>query len=188
MAYQVTFTLSPAYTATTVADDFTIIGLPGNVTIATGVSKTDLTNGVTYTVDDTITGGTVTSTGVCGNSVAWTGWAGPGENLGPSEPDGPTATPISPTPTPTATEGQEEVFHVFHHCGGGDPQFQSFQVAASKLITAGMVTPNPLVGDTVTISGSPNAGAVWDYRGESALSDDGVTVLTYNVETCDIKP
>ena len=180
MAYQVTFTLSPAYTGTTVADDFTIIGNPGNVTIATAVSKTDLTNGVTYTVDDTITGGTVTSTGVCTNSVAWTGWAGPGENVGPSEPDGPTATPISPTPTPNA-----EGFHVFHHCGGGDPQFQSFKVSASKLITAGMATPNPLTGDTVTISGSPNAGAVWDYRGESALSDDGVTVLTYNVETCD---
>ena len=179
MAYQVTFTLSPAYTGTTVADDFTIIGNPGNVTIATAVSKTDLTNGVTYTVDDTITGGTVTSTGVCTNSVAWTGWAGPGENVGPSEPDGPTATPISPTPTPNA-----EGFHVFHHCGGGDPQFQSFQVSTSKLQTAGM-GPNPLIGDTVTISGSPNAGAVWDYRGESALSDDGVTVLTYNVETCD---
>ena len=102
MAYQVTFTLSPAYTGTTVADDFTIIGNPGNVTIATAVSKTDLTNGVTYTVDDTITGGTVTSTGVCTNSVAWTGWAGPSEGVGPSEPGGPTATPISPTPTPDA--------------------------------------------------------------------------------------
>jgi hypothetical protein len=184
MAYQVTFTLSPAYTGTTVADDFTIIGNPGNVTIATAVSKTDLTNGVTYTVDDTITGGTVTSTGVCGNSVAWTGWAGPGENVGPSEPDGPTATPISPTPTPTDTEKGAEVFYIFHHCGGGDPQFQSFQVSASKLITAGMVAPNPLTGDTVTISGNPNVDAVWEFRDELGIGDDGVTVLTYNVETC----
>lgn len=176
MAYQVTFTLSPAYTGTTVADDFTIIGNPGNVTIATAVSKTDLTNGVTYTVDDTITGGTVTSTGVCGNSVPWTGLI---------IPDYPTPTPTATGPKDPEEPGDGDMLYLFHHCGGGDPQFTTFGVSKSKLINAGMVDPNPLAGDTVTISGGPNAGAVWEFRNALADKDDGVTVLTYNVETCD---
>ena len=92
--YQVTFTLNALYTGTTEADDFTIIGKhangsPADTTIATGVTKAQLTTGVTYTVVDTITGGTVTSTGTCTNSVNWLGLGG-------------SPTPTS-TPTPTAT-------------------------------------------------------------------------------------
>jgi len=78
MAYSVTFTLNALYTGTTQADDFTIIGQhsngsPGDTTISTAVTKAQLTAGVTYQVADTITGGTVTSTGVCTNQVPWTG-------------------------------------------------------------------------------------------------------------------
>lgn len=78
MAYSVTFTLNALYTGTTQADNFTIIGkhsngLPSDTTIATNVTKAQLTAGVTYQVADTITGGTVTSTGDCVNSVSWTG-------------------------------------------------------------------------------------------------------------------
>ena len=177
MAYQVTFTLNSAYTGTTEADNFTIIGKhangsPSDTIIATNVTKANLTAGVTYQVADTVTGGTVTSTGVCTNSVPWVGL---------------NQEPPSSTPEPTATRLEEpgDIFFIFHHCGGGDPQFQSFQVSASKLITAGMATPNPLTGDTVTISGSPNVGAVWEFRDELGIGDDGVTVLTYNVEICE---
>jgi hypothetical protein len=96
MAYQVTFTLNSAYTGTTQADDFTIVakhsgGSPADDTLATGVTKAALIAGVTYTVADTVTGGTVTSTGVCTNSVTWSGLN--------AAPPAPTATP---TPTPTA--------------------------------------------------------------------------------------
>jgi hypothetical protein len=89
--YQVTFTLNSAFTGTTEADSFTIVGKhangsPADTTVATGVSKADLTAGVTYTVVDTITGGTITSTGTCTNSVLWTGLTN------------------SPTPTPTSAE------------------------------------------------------------------------------------
>lgn len=93
MSYQVTITLNAAYTGTTEADNFTIVGKhangsPADENLATGVTKAELIAGVTYTIADTITGGTVTSTGVCTNSVSWQG-------LG--------AAPATPTPTPTPT-------------------------------------------------------------------------------------
>jgi hypothetical protein len=99
--YQVTFTLNSAFTGTTEADSFTIVGKhangsPADTTVATGVSKADLTAGVTYTVVDTITGGTITSTGTCTNSVPWTGL----EAVSPT----PTATGPSEGPTPTPNE------------------------------------------------------------------------------------
>lgn len=95
MAYQVTFTLNALYTGTTQADNFTIIGKhsggsPSDTTIATSVTKAQLTAGVTYQVADTITGGTVNSTGTCTNVVSWVGL-----NSGPS---------LTPTPSPTASE------------------------------------------------------------------------------------
>lgn len=97
--YQVTFTLQALYTGTTQADNFTIVGKhangsPSDTTIATGVTKAQLTTGVTYTVVDTITGGTITSTGTCTNSINWLGL-----NSAPPEP---TATP-RPTSTPGGT-------------------------------------------------------------------------------------
>ncbi len=78
MAYSVTITLQAQYVNTTQADNFTIIGQhangsPSDTTIATNVTKAQLAAGVTYQVADTITGGTVTSTGDCGNSQPWTG-------------------------------------------------------------------------------------------------------------------
>lgn len=78
MAYQVTFTMNSLYTGTTEADSFTIIGKhvngsPSDTIIATNISKANLIEGVTYQVLDTITGGTVTSTGVCTNSTIWLG-------------------------------------------------------------------------------------------------------------------
>jgi hypothetical protein len=113
MAYQVTISLNSAYTGTTQADDFTIVakhanGSPSDDTLATGVTKAQLTSGVTYTVADTVTGGTVTSTGVCTNAVTWTG-------LNASTP--------SPTPNPTATPGSPTLntFYITQFRLTGDP-------------------------------------------------------------------
>ena len=118
MAYSVTFTLNALYTGTTQADNFTIIGQhsggsPSDTTIATSVTKAQLTAGVTYQVADTITGGTVTSTGDCDNSVNWTGLNN------------------TPAPTPTATEGVGDpaVNLQFVKCGN-DPE-----APASVIIT-----------------------------------------------------
>jgi hypothetical protein len=53
MAYSVTFTLNALYTGTTQADNFTIIGQhsggsPSDTTIATSVTKAQLTAGVNF--------------------------------------------------------------------------------------------------------------------------------------------
>ena len=73
---KLTFTLQAAYTgATYVAGPFNISGKTSdNVTheLATGVTKTALVGG--YDVDtvlETLTGGTITSTGLCGTVQPW---------------------------------------------------------------------------------------------------------------------
>jgi hypothetical protein len=84
----VKFTIPSSYSGT-LADDFNISGTTsGNVTseLASGITLTQLLAGYTITdIDDTITGGTVCSTGVCTNCYPW---------------GAPSATP-TPTPTPT---------------------------------------------------------------------------------------
>jgi hypothetical protein len=69
----ITFTLQDGFSGTQ-ADNFNISGVTSSGTItllASGVTKTQLTNGHTIDVDPTITGGTITSTGLCTNSVNW---------------------------------------------------------------------------------------------------------------------
>lgn len=145
MAYQVTFSMQSQYTGTTEADNFTIVGVhcngsPANTTIATGVSKQDLINGVTYQVADTITGGTVTSTGTCPNSVPWTGLNNCEE------------TP-SPTPNPTATVGdQGEVAHQFQKCNSLNGESPQFVIISNNDWQAKGFTINPVAGDNITVN------------------------------------
>jgi len=85
---RLTFTLQSAYTgATYVAGPFNISGHTSggaDYQLATGVTKTQLTTGYTIdTVYETITGGTIISTGTCSTSQPW--------SLTPT----PTATPAS---------------------------------------------------------------------------------------------
>jgi hypothetical protein len=73
----ITFTLQSEYTgATYVAGPFNISGTTsGNVTyeLATNVSKNDLIDGYSVnTIYETITGGTICSTGTCTNCEPWT--------------------------------------------------------------------------------------------------------------------
>jgi len=142
MAYSVTFTMQAQYTGTTEADNFTIVGKhangsPADTTIATGVSKANLIQGVTYQVADTITGGTVTSTGTCTNSVNWTGQSSGGGN--PNEPE-----PSSNT-------------HLFSFCGEGDPSngINNVYVLQSTYETANGGN-SVAVGHAVTFNGAPN--------------------------------
>lgn len=87
----ITFTLTVG-SASTDAGPFNISGTTsGNVTyeLATGVTKTQLTNGYSVnTIHETITGGTVASTGTCTTTDTWS---------------------VTPTPTPTATAGASGV-------------------------------------------------------------------------------
>ena len=84
----VTFTLTVG-SASTDAGPFNISGTTSggalnDVSIATGVTKQQLLSGHTVTnINDTITGGTIASTGTCTTTDTWS---------------------VTPSPTPTATE------------------------------------------------------------------------------------
>ena len=142
MAYQVTFTLNALYTGTTQATNFTIIGqhsggTPVDYTIASGVTVAVLTAGVTYTVPNTVTGGTVTSTGDCTNSVNWTG-----------------LTP-APTPTPTVDDGGDPTVNFrFLKCGT-DPEAPANVIISQSAWNSvyGSVSL-PASGSTVRVDGS----------------------------------
>lgn len=69
----ITFTLQSAFTGTQ-ADNFNISGVTSsgtNTLLASGITKAQLTTGHTINAGSTITGGIITSTGVCTNSVNW---------------------------------------------------------------------------------------------------------------------
>jgi hypothetical protein len=165
MAYQVTFTLNSAYTGTTEADNFTIIGkhcngTPSDTIIATNVTKAQLTAGVIYQVADTVSGGTVTSTGTCTNSVPWTGLnnCGPGDGLG--EPDGPGATP-APTSTPALYTYYVSQFRL------GD-----LQSVAEEFCTLGYLT-NTVVRSTATTVSSLLNQTLYDESGNEFVVGAG---------------
>jgi hypothetical protein len=157
MAYQVTFTLNALYTGTTQADNFTIIGKhsggsPSDTTIATSVTKAQLTAGVTYQVADTITGGTVNSTGDCNNSVNWTGL-----NKTPA-----------PTPTPTATfdaNGDPTVNFTFLRCGTDPEAPETVIISQSAWNTVSGGGSLPAYGSTVRVDGQGSFlnSIVWTF-------------------------
>jgi hypothetical protein len=77
--FNATFTLTVGSSAN--VGGFNIVGNPGSVSIATGVSRASLAGGVTYSdIADTVTEFTITSTGDCTNSIT---------------------KEVAPTPTPT---------------------------------------------------------------------------------------
>jgi hypothetical protein len=130
MANLVTFTLDPAYSGTD-ADDFTIVGVhengsPANTTIATNVTLSALSAGVQYSIAETITGGTVCSTGVCTNCVNWEIIAS------------------TPTPTPTSTSTPTAPLYTYYLAGG---------VLASQSGTTYCETPGYLMQLTVQSTG-----------------------------------
>jgi hypothetical protein len=66
--FNATFTLTAGSSAS--VGGFNIVGNPGSVSIATGITRASLATGVTYNnIADTVTEFTITSTGDCTNSV-----------------------------------------------------------------------------------------------------------------------
>lgn len=142
MAYSVTFTLNALYTGTTQADNFTIVGQhsggsPAPTLIAAAVTKAQLTAGVTYQVADTITGGTVTSTGDCDNSVNWTGI---GRVVDPDDPNDP----------------KEVTNFEFTKCtnDGEAPNIVIITKSNWDSVQGGSSLPS--IGDTITVNGNGN--------------------------------
>ena len=165
MAYSVTFTLNALYTGTTQADNFTIIGQhsggsPSDTTIATSVTKAQLTAGVTYQVADTITGGTVTSTGDCDNSVNWTGLSGGDLN--------------DPDPEPSTN-------FIFNKCTLDNEAPNTVIIERSNWDSVQGGTSLPVVGsDTIRVNGNgffvntvvfQYAGTTSDARTHTAISE-----------------
>ena len=75
----ITLTLQSAYTGNTSIGPFTVSGTTNGgslngVNMTTGsISRAQLTSGWSYNdVNDTITGGTIASTGTCTNTIPWT--------------------------------------------------------------------------------------------------------------------
>lgn len=177
MAYQVTFTMQSQFTGTTEADNFTIVGIhcngsPANTTIATGVSKQDLINGVTYQVADTISGGTVTSTGTCPNSVPWAG-------LDNCEGD-------TPEPTPSPTLGEDpQTNHQFQKCNSINGESPETVIISNADWVQKGGTPSPVVGDNINVNqgNSLYEGTIYTYfRDVIALAESTI----YEVGgTCD---
>jgi len=157
MAYSVTFTLNALYTGTTQADNFTIIGQhsggsPSDTTIATSVTKAQLTAGVTYQVADTITGGTVTSTGDCTNSVPWTGLSG--------------VRSPEPTPSPTIDEGGDpDVNFRFLKCGTDPEAPASVIISPSAWNSVSGGGSLPAINSTVRVDGQGSFvnSIVWTF-------------------------
>lgn len=144
MAYSVTITLQAQYVNTTQADNFTIIGQhangsPSDTTIATTVSKAQLATGVTYQVADTITGGTVTSTGDCGNSQPWTGLSGGRDGGGDDGVGDPIATNFEFTRCVLDNEAPNIVI-----------------ISKSNWNSVQGGTALPTTGDTITVNGQNN--------------------------------
>jgi hypothetical protein len=105
--FSVTFTLTEGSSPN--VGGFNITGDPGDVSIATNVSRAALATGVTYNnVDDTLTSFTIASTGQCENSVT--------KNV----------ISVTPTPTPTATP------NTFEYTGSGRGDTESIACTDSS--------------------------------------------------------
>lgn len=165
--YQVTFTLNSAFTGTTEADSFTIVGKhangsPADTIIDTGVSKADLTAGVTYTVVDTITGGTITSTGICTNSVPWTGLSGGGKD----------------DPDPAINN------FVFLKCSNDGEAPNSVIITKANWDTLQGGSSLPTASDTITVDGNGNFVNTVVFRFDSVTSDPATHTPLTEGDTC----
>jgi hypothetical protein len=157
---QITFTLSPSYTGSTyVAGPFNISGTTSAGTsywLATGVTKSQLTTGHTITTAyETLTGGTIASTGTCTTTQPWY------------------VTTPSPTPTPTATESGAALTAVslqggYNSCANAcsaynsNPSYTTFYMTTSYFNE--LATLNGTLYTTSTANASYYLGAGWYYH------------------------
>ena len=123
----VTFTLT---TSSTAAGPLNISGTTSggalnDVLIATGVSKAELVAGKEIgSISETITGGTIASTGTCTTTTPWY------------------TTPVTPTPTPTATSGGGDRYNCLPNGGGCVPAVDGDYASLTDCNAACQQSPN----------------------------------------------
>ena len=166
---QITFTLSPSYTgATFVAGPFNISGTTSAGTtywLVTGVTKSQLTTGHTITTAyETLTGGTIASTGTCTTTQPWY------------------VTAPSPTPTPTATDSGVPLTAVglqgpYQTCANAcsaynsNPSFTQFYMTTNDF--NGLASLNGTLYTQNIASPSNYVNAGWYYHNSSYIIEVG---------------
>jgi hypothetical protein len=174
---QITFTLSPSYTgATFVAGPFNISGTTSAGAahwLATGVTKTQLTTGYTInTTLETLTGGTIASTGTCSTTQSWS------------------VAPPTPTPTPTATESGVALTSMqaqgpYQDCTNACSAYNNLQSYTTFYITTSNLNDlTSLQGTMYTqniASYSFEAGAGWYYHNSGYMFQIGANGVAQSV-------
>jgi hypothetical protein len=174
---QITFTLSPSYTgATFVAGPFNISGTTSAGTtywLVTGVTKSQLTTGHTITTAyETLTGGTIASTGTCTTTQPWY------------------VTAPSPTPTPTATDSGVSLTAVglqgpYQTCANAcsaynsNPSFTQFYMTTNNFNELASLNGTLYTQNIASPSNYVSAG--WYYHNSSYIIEvgqSGVVVAT----------
>jgi hypothetical protein len=166
---QITFTLSPSYTgATYVAGPFNISGTTSAGTsywLATGVTKSQLTTGYTInTTYETLTGGTIASTGTCSTTQPWY------------------VTAPSPTPTPTATDSGEALTAIglqgpYGNCNNAcaaynsNPSYTQFYMTTSDFNSLSSLNGTLYTTSTANPSYYVNSG--WYYHSSGYMIQVG---------------
>jgi hypothetical protein len=166
---QITFTLSPSYTgATFVAGPFNISGTTSAGAahwLATGVTKSQLTTGYTInTTLETLTGGTIASTGTCSTTQPWY------------------VTAPTPTPTPTATDSGVPLTAVglqgpYQTCQNACIAYNSNQSVTQFYMTTNsfneLASLNGTLYTTSTANASYYANSGWYYHNSSYIIEVG---------------
>lgn len=177
---QITFTLSPSYTGSTyVAGPFNISGTTSAGTaywLATGITKTQLTTGHTIsTTYETLTGGTITSTGTCSTTQPWY------------------VTAPTPTPTPTATasgailtsmQAQGPYQSCDNACSAynSTQSFTTFYITEANLNNLASLQGTMYTQNTASVSFEASTG--WYYHNSGYMFQilgDGIANTTLNL-------
>lgn len=127
---------------------------------------------------------TATPTPTPSSTPAPTATPGPTATTTPTATPGPTATPeptSTPTPTPSSTVVTNYEFLVCYN--PYETAFNSVIYTYTQLINAGF-TGVPSFGDTITVSGSPNVEAVYEYNGTTSNSAVAPVITSINEWDC----
>jgi hypothetical protein len=178
---QITFTLSPSYTgATFVAGPFNISGTTSAGTsywLVTGVTKSQLTTGHTITTAyETLTGGTIASTGTCSTTQPWY------------------VTAPTPTPTPTATDSGVALYAIglqgpYANCNNAcaaynsNPSYTTFYMTTTSFND--LSASNGTLYTTNTANPSYYVSAGWYYHNSGFMIQVGSNgVVNSSINQC----
>jgi len=135
---------------------FDIVGEPGSYSVATGVTRATLAAGVEYiNIPDTVTSFDITSTGDCTTSI----------NV-------------------LIGGGLNGTIYEFSKCTD-EGTLLTIAVTDSAIAEASGGSGTPAIGDRISLSGSGNVGAVWEFRGVLSADEPSAVFITgYNVDSC----